>query len=420
MSTARAVRLRRRLQGVAFLLVVLSLVALAVADYAGAFRSGVDVTLRVATTGLQFSERAEVKVRGLVVGEVTGMSTTGELATVRLRLKPELVKQIPDNVRARLLPTSLLGEKYVALVLPPHPSGRALAEGDVITEDRSQTARELDTALDGLLPLLQAVPPQQLAGTLDALATALRGRGDQLGELLVGQQQLVSGLTTVLPELTEDISRTADVAEDYAQAAPDLVAALAALTTPSRTVAEQRPQLAALFASVTRASQDLRGFLAANRENVIALATDSRPTLATLARYAPEYPCLLHQMAGLVPKVDQAMGVGTGEPGLHVRLRISTDRGKYLPGVDEPRYTEDRGPRCYPVVEGPRPPADPPADPPAAGMPGLVSGLPNSPAEQRFIAALLAAASGGRPADVPPWSSFLVGPLLRGTEVTVR
>jgi phospholipid/cholesterol/gamma-HCH transport system substrate-binding protein len=47
-------------------------------------------------------------------------------------------------------------------------------------------------------------------------------------------------------------------------------------------------------------------------------------------------------------------------------------------------------------------------------------GLPNSPAEQQFLAALLGAAGDQQPAEVPSWDSFLLGPLLRGTEVSMR
>jgi virulence factor Mce-like protein len=429
---------RRRLQGAGFLVVVVSLIALSIAKYSGAFTDGVSVLLRVDTTGLQLDERSDVKVRGLIVGEVSGVSSVGRGATVRLRLRPDLVALIPDNVSARLLPKTLFGERYVSLILPARPSGRPIAEGDVIGQDRSQQARELDAALDGLLPLLQAVKPQELADTLGAISAALAGRGNQLGDTLVRQQQLVSGLNTALPALQEDITRTADLAGTYTRAAPDLSAALADLTVPSATVTEQRQELAALFDSVTRASGDLRGFLETNRANLIELSADSRPTLETLARYAPEYPCLLHQLVELVPKVDQAMGAGTSQPGLHVVLSVTNTRGKYLPGVDEPRYQEDRGPRCYPVLTGQHFPQDPPDGPlrdgsttppaagsglPTSGLPnsGLAnSGLANSPAEQQFIAALLAAANGQRPAQVPRWSSFLVGPLLRGTEVSVR
>ena len=37
-----------------------------------------------------------------------------------------------------------------------------------------------------------------------------------------------------------------------------------------------------------------------------------------------------------------------------------------------------------------------------------------------MIAGILAAQNGGDTQSVPNWSSFLVGPLLRGAEVSVR
>jgi phospholipid/cholesterol/gamma-HCH transport system substrate-binding protein len=431
---------RRRLQGVAFLMVVTCLVALSIAKYSGAFSSGVPVTLRVDHTGLQLDKHSNVKLRGLLVGEVTGLSSSGGAATVGLMLKPEMVPLIPDNVSARLLPKTLFGEKYVSLVLPERPSARPLSAGDVIPQDRSFAAIELDSALDHLLPLLTDVPPQELASTLGAISGALRGRGHQLGDTLVRTRQLVSGLNTALPQIQEDITRTADLADTYTRAAPDLLAALADLSVTTRTVAEQRQNLTQLWVSVTGASEDLRGFLQDNRENLIALTADSRPTLESLARYAPEYPCLLHAIAVLVPQLDRAFGVGTRQPGLHIYLEVTNNRGKYLPGVDEPRYQEDRGPRCYPVRDGtkfpeypggpihdgstspptgrgdPSPGVGPASTPPqAAGM-----GLPNSPAEQQFLAALLAPAGAAQAAGVPRWTSFLIGPLLRGTEVTLR
>ncbi|MGH3721611.1 MAG: MCE family protein [Pseudonocardiaceae bacterium] len=374
--------IRRRRNGVVFLVVVISLIALSIAKYSGAFERSVPVTLRAEHTGLQLEKRSDVKVRGLIVGEVADVSSSGGGAIVHMMLKPELVHLIPDNVSARLLPKTLFGEKYVSLVLPDRPSGRPLSAGDVIPQDRSRPARELESALDGLLPLLQVVRPQELANTLGALSGALRGRGHQLGDTLVRLQQLVSRLDTVLPELQEDITRTADLADTYSQASPDLLAALADLSTTSRTVFEQRRDLAELFSSVTAVSDDLNGFLRDNRENLIALASDGEPTLESLARYAPEYPCLLHRIAGLVPRLDRVFGVGTKAPGAHVYLEVVNSRGKYLPGVDEPRYAEDRGPRCYPVLEGtkfPQYPGGPIQDGSTAPPPGRADPSPGRP-----------------------------------------
>ena len=44
----------------------------------------------------------------------------------------------------------------------------------------------------------------------------------------------------------------------------------------------------------------------------------------------------------------------------------------------------------------------------------------NSPSESRALDELIALQSGRRPRDLPGWSSLVVGPALRGTEVSLR
>ncbi len=434
--------MRRRLQGLLFVVVLLALSGLAVGEYAGAFDDGVPVTLRVERVGNQLTERADVKVRGLNVGQVESVRTDGGGATVELSIDPDKVDLIPANVSARLIPKTLFGERYVSLVLPDGPQAPPLAAGDVIPMDRSEAARELERVLDGLLPLLTAVEPQDLATTLGALSQALEGRGAELGETLVRMQELTGGLRPAIPDLQEDITQLADYARNLDQAAPDLLDALEDFTVTSRTIVEQRTQLRELLTSVTGASDDLRAFLDANGENIISLADSSRPTLETLARYSPEFPCLLDQMAALVPKIDEAFGKGTDRPGLRITLEVVVDQGKYIPNQDEPRYLDDRGPRCYPIIDsgpGPEQPPDGPfkdgTDPdqePSVGTifgdpdqfvpasySGADMGVANSPAERQVVAELLSVQQGTSPEAVPAWSTMLVGPLYRGTEVTL-
>src|SRR5690606_25614325 len=153
--------------------------------------SGDKVLLKADRVGNQLKERSDVKVRGLIVGEVEKITSDGTSATVELSLDPDKIDQIPDNVTARLLPKTLFGERYVSLVIPENPSPTHLKKGSVIPQDRTEASREIDRVLDGLLPLLQAVKPDQLATTLGALSQALAGRGDQLGQTLVDMQQYV-------------------------------------------------------------------------------------------------------------------------------------------------------------------------------------------------------------------------------------
>jgi hypothetical protein len=60
--------IKRRLQGLLFVVVLLALSGIAVGEYTGVFDEGVPVTLRVERVGNQLTERADVKVRGLNVG----------------------------------------------------------------------------------------------------------------------------------------------------------------------------------------------------------------------------------------------------------------------------------------------------------------------------------------------------------------
>jgi phospholipid/cholesterol/gamma-HCH transport system substrate-binding protein len=445
-------RIRYQVLGVVLLLVVAGFLTVTIAAYRQDFTPIVPVTLDTDHIGNQLDTGADVKVRGLVVGEVRSIRSTGSGAVLDLALQPDKVGLIPANVSARLLPKTLFGERYVALQLPADPSGAHLAAGDVIPEDRSSASIEIDRVLGDLMPLLQAVQPQKLASTLDAMSTALAGRGLRLGDTLVSFGEYLAALNPSLPNVDADIADLASVADIANRAAPDLTHALSDLTTTSRTLVDQQANLRTLYATVTNASVDLTGFLSVNEGNLIDLSADSTPTLDVLARYAPEYPCLLKELVDSIPTEDHVFGKGTSHPDAgSFTVVVSASRGKYLPGVDTPNFTDDRGPRCYPETVPPNrfpqyPPGGPvqdgsthPAPPHGTGtgnlqdlLPGSMTtpqsadptgGVPlvaNSPAEQSLIATLVAPGLGVLPADVPPWASVLVGPVFRGEAVTLK
>jgi phospholipid/cholesterol/gamma-HCH transport system substrate-binding protein len=76
----------KRLLGLAFVVVLLAGVGLSVLAYRKAFTPVVGVLLRADHTGLQLNEGADVKLRGVVVGEVRQITADGERAELRLAL----------------------------------------------------------------------------------------------------------------------------------------------------------------------------------------------------------------------------------------------------------------------------------------------------------------------------------------------
>src|SRR3954468_13957477 len=189
MSSARGHVIRRRLQGVAFLVVLAALLGLSVAFYNKAFADVATVTLKTDTAGNQLQEASDVKVRGVIVGDVRKVDASARGATITLGINPDYLHEIPADVSARLLPKTLFGERFVNLQIPDSPSQERLADGDVIGQDRSANAIELQKVIDDTLPLLQAVQPQDLSYTLGAVADALRGRGKSLGENLASTRE---------------------------------------------------------------------------------------------------------------------------------------------------------------------------------------------------------------------------------------
>jgi phospholipid/cholesterol/gamma-HCH transport system substrate-binding protein len=426
--------MRRRALGVAFLLVLALLAGLSVAVYRKTFVRVVAVTLDADHVGNQLTPAADVKLRGIVVGEVRSIRSTGDGARVRLALKPDLVPLVPANVAARLLPKTLFGERYVALVIPPGATAPPISAGAVIGQDRSVAAIELEQVFADVLPLLRTLQPEKLAATLTALAQALHGRGDRLGANLTSLGDYVRRLNPALPALAEDIRGVADVANTYAAAAPDLLGVLANLTVTSATIVSQRAALAAVLSQTTTAADETRGLLSANGDRLIRLSATSRPVLETLARYAPEYPCLLAGLAAFTPRAEKIFAGGA----LHITLEAVRDRGKYVPS-DRPAYIADSGPSCaglptpqmpfgqrhIPDGSAPRGTGSLDALPTLGGAPaGFTAGSADmgeagGPAERSLLGALLAPSLHTTPDAVPDIAPLLFGPLARGMAVNV-
>lgn len=438
-------RSRRRYQalGIAFLLAAGLFFAGTIGSYQKVFTPVVQVQLETDRIGNQMRTGADVKARGVVVGEVRDVrAESGDGAVLDLALQPDQAERVPSSSAARLVPKTLFGERYVDLKIPEGSPGAGLSAGDVIPQDRSESAIEVEKVLDDLMPVLQAVQPQKLSSTLRAVSEAVDGRGEQLGDTLVQLDSYLEDLNPSLPKLQSVVSRLDDVARTYDDAAPDITQALEDLSTTSQTVAEQSGQLSNMVDSVTGSSETSTRFLEANGDNLIQLAGSSRASLELLGRYAPEYPCMLQQFAASIPNAEKSFGKGTEHPEIaKFTLEITSSRGKYEPGRDTPEYLDQRGPRCYPWVEPPEtfpqyPPGggpiedgsvfpEPPDDevdlPWSTGSTGTQNDSPaNTEAEQDVITSMMAPEMGVEREDVPDWSGLLVGPMFRGAEVDLK
>ena len=421
-------RLRYEFLGLVYIALLGLFVVLTVALYNKAFTPVVTAQVDAGKAGLQLLPHSDVKIRGLIVGEVKSIDIAGndrDRARINLALQPDKVGAIPRGVSARLIPKTLFGEKFVDLIPPKTPEGNGLTAGTVIHEDTSKESVEINKVLDDLMPVLNAVPPAKLNATLNALATALDGRGAQIGHSIDLISRLAPKLNKSLPDLQHDIKRIADVSDIADQAAPDVLRTLRNTVVTSRTIVAKRQTLAQTLNTGIGVTENATNFVADNGNRLIGVNIASRDTLALLARYSPEIPCVMQGLVKIKPRLEQALG--GGQPGLHTTVELVKPRPSYKPGLDDPQYLDHRGPRCYGLPD-PKTPfpqyqmLDGTQDDQWYGRPTSAALTANDQRRQhdQLLDSALGPAMRTKPDQVPDITNLMFGPLADGRVVTVK
>lgn len=442
--------LRRRLLGLVFFLVVALFLTATITKFNKTFQDFTDVTLMTDSTGNALPANADVKARGMVIGEVREVKPAPDGSVeVILGLDPNKSKELSDKTTARILPKTLFGERYVALQVPEDNTGPTLTNGATIETDRSGNALEVQELFDKLLPVLDAIPPQDLNATLTALSKALSGRGEQLGTTLEELDQIFVEVNKNLPDLEGTLEGLATFSQTYSQALPDVVDALDSFRTTSNTIVERQADLRTLIATLGVASDDLTGWLRQNRTDLIDLAVDSEELLVGLAKQSPTFVCTFRNFAGLIPESRRIVGEGTKNPGVRVNLQFVNPRGRYLPNQDEPRFMDLDPPAvCYePATDGrpfPQYPGGSLADgsyqPPSrnagprdvqklpqpqfSGVPAGTASVRSNPFDdpdyRKQLQVIYGATSGRSPEAVPTWVTMIAGGSLQGAQVEIK
>lgn len=432
--------LRRRLLGLGLFVVVIGFVAVTVLQYNKAFSTYTSIYLVTDSAGNALPERADVKARGVIMGTVGSTEAHGDKVVLRLDLDPALAEEVPKTTTARLLPKTLFGERYVALQIPEDTKGH-VSDGDTIHQDKSGNAVEIGHMLDTVLPILRAIPPQDLSVTLSAINHMLEGQGEAIGEGVEKLDEITSQVVDRLPDVEADIRGIADFARTYSTAAPDLIDALDNLRTTNKTVVQMQDQIDNLLlvgADTARKTSDL---IDRTRGDFIAVSAQSVRPLQVFADASPAFGCTFESFAEVHERGKKIVGWGEPNPGIRVTLEFVNPRGRYLPDQDEPRLFDTRKARCYPhavpgenypIPDGTlndgsyQPPVINTGDAPTLFPPDPMYSTTPQPGyfgshdEQEALAQIYSAASGEDASSIPGWTTLMGAPSLRGNEVVFK
>ncbi|MFI6531508.1 MCE family protein [Nonomuraea sp. NPDC050547] len=164
-------------------LVVVALVAATVFIVRNASQvSGTRIDAVFGRAGQGMDTNSPVKIRGITVGDVTGVALNAKgQAVVTMHVQAGV--RVPRSAVASIEPASVFGPKYVNLKLGSgERAGPYLGSGAVIT--RTEDPLDLSDTLGDAYRGLDAVDPREVTVIVHTLAKGLEGQGEDLRELI--------------------------------------------------------------------------------------------------------------------------------------------------------------------------------------------------------------------------------------------
>jgi virulence factor Mce-like protein len=253
---------------------------------------------------LDLVPQSTVKVDDVTVGKVTSISLKGYTADVTVKIPKNI--DLPDNARAEIRQTSLLGEKFVSLSKPDDPTGK-LGNGDVIGLEDTGRNPEVEEVFSALALLLNGGGVGQLKTIAAELNTAFGGReasvrsiidqlGAFMGQLDANKESIVTALENV-NRLSLELRRQDGTIKS---ALDDLPAAI-------KSVNGQRQDLVRMLQALSNLSSVGVRVIQASKESTIDSLRNLAPVLESFAKSGQDMPKAL-QVFLTYPFVDEAVG----------------------------------------------------------------------------------------------------------------
>lgn len=211
----------------------------------------------------------EVRIAGVKVGQVTGVTLDGDHVLVRFRVKNA---DFGTLTRADIRIKTILGQKF--LMLTPDGTGQ-LATNQVIPVSRTSSPYDVSEAFQGLASTVDKINTDQLAQSFTTLADAFKNTPPDVRSSLTGLSRLSQTIASRDAQLRLLLQRSEVVTQALSNRRQDLVAFLAQSNLILAEVHQRREAIHELLITTTQLSEQL---IALVRENNATLA----PALANL------------------------------------------------------------------------------------------------------------------------------------------
>ncbi|WP_433463752.1 MCE family protein [Spirillospora sp. CA-128828] len=247
-----------------------------------------------------------VKMSDITIGTVTKVELAGYKAKATLSIKDGI--KIPKGTRAEIKVTSLLGENYVDLQMPPGASmdrGPFYATGAAITDTSVQPAFEQVVGQAG--PLIQALAGDDVATVVNAGATALDGQGQKLNKTIAQAGELLRMFAEQRRELGESVDRFAKLGRSLANGSDALSQLPGQLERTTRLLNQDKYKIIKTVDRLTMMARELNDKVLEGRIlRFRALLRDLDPVLQQLGGDRKRLTALVNGLVTFTDKLPRA------------------------------------------------------------------------------------------------------------------
>lgn len=193
--------------------------------------SATDYTARF-TDVTALNEGDDIRIAGVRVGQVDGIKVVDRrLAEVAFSIDGD--RKLPESVTATVKYRNLVGQRYIALEYGTGKTG-ILPEGGVIPLDRTKPALDLTVLFNGFKPLFQALSPEDVNKLSFEIIQVLQGEGGTIDSLLKHTASLTStlaGKDKVIGEVVTNLNTVLDTVNSRGDDLNNLVITLQQLVS---------------------------------------------------------------------------------------------------------------------------------------------------------------------------------------------
>lgn len=322
---------------------LVALVAVSLIMFSGGFTKSVPVTVTSDRAGLVMEPDADVKLLGVDVGKVGSIEHSDSGAVLNLEMKPDMMSLIPANSPVEIKSKTVFGAKYVSFLMPDDPSAKHLTAGATIGSN--SVTVEFNTLFQHLSNVLAQIQPEKLNATLGAVSSALRGRGEELGQLLEQGEQYLGKMNPSLEQLQADLAKAAQVTNLYADTAPDLLRTVDNATAIGGTVVDEQENLNNVLLNVIGLANNANSVVTENEANLVSALDLLEPTTGLLAEYSPMFTCFIQGLNNARPLGEAIFG--GGQEGIALNASFMYGMEAYTYPEDLPKVNATGGPGCY-------------------------------------------------------------------------